>query len=450
MADPLIGAPPKRPPENLGPDEIIDLLGLSPHPEGGHYRETWRDAGGQGTAIYFLLRAGERSHWHRVTATEVWHLYAGGKVELSMAADGAAVRTVVLGTDLAAGDAPQVVVEGGCWQSARPIGGWALVGCTVVPAFELDLFELAPVGWEPDQCPTGTWPSGSASPKAKIGVRSSNVAPSKRPSLPATVTSLAAVASPEPTTATTGGPDTLAIDVGGTGVKASVLDPTGKMEHDRVRVPTPYPLSPKVLIETIADLVRQLPPFERISLGFPGMVRDGKILTAPHFLSTKGADGKPDPDLVAAWRAFDLQAALTKAFAQPAKVANDADLQGAAVVAGEGLELVVTLGTGVGTGLFYRGRLCPHLELAQHPFRADKTYNEVLGEAARKKAGNAKWNERVALMITTLHTLVYWDRLYLGGGNATHVKGKLPDGVSLIDNTAGVLGGIRLWEQEAL
>jgi polyphosphate glucokinase len=250
--------------------------------------------------------------------------------------------------------------------------------------------------------------------------------------------------------ASSAGPSTLAIDVGGTGVKASVLDATGQMAHDRVRVETPYPLSPKVLVSTIVDLIRPLPTFDRISLGFPGMVRDGKILTAPHFISRKEADGKPDPELVAAWRAFDLEAALTTAFSKPAKVANDADLQGAAVVTGTGLELVVTLGTGVGTGLFYQGRLCPHLELAQHPLRGKKTYNEVLGEAARKKEGNAEWNRRVRQMIATLHTLLFWDHLFLGGGNAARVTGQLPDGVSLIDNAAGILGGIRLWEEKAL
>jgi polyphosphate glucokinase len=243
---------------------------------------------------------------------------------------------------------------------------------------------------------------------------------------------------------------TLAIDVGGTGIKASVLDPTGKMTHERVRDETPYPLSPTILMATIDDLVRHLPSFDRISLGFPGMVREGRILTAPHFLSKKGADGKPDPDLVAAWGGFDLQAALTKAYDKPSKVANDADLQGAAVVTGQGLELVVTLGTGVGTGLFYRGRLCPHLELAQHPLRSSKTYNEVLGEAARKKLGNPKWNKRVRQMIETLHTLLFWDHLYLGGGNAVRVKGDLPTGVTLIDNAAGILGGIRLWDQTDL
>ena len=243
------------------------------------------------------------------------------------------------------------------------------------------------------------------------------------------------------------GPDTLAVDVGGTGIKASVLDATGKMEHERVRDETPYPLSPKVLMTIIADLVAELPAFDRVSLGFPGMVREGRILTAPHFLSKKGADGKPEPDLVAAWSNFDLQGALTTAFSKPAKVANDADLQGAAVVTGQGLELVVTLGTGIGTGLFYQGKLCPHLELAQHPFRKNKTYNEVLGDAARKQAGNTKWNRRVRQMIAILDTLLCWDHLYLGGGNSTRVKGDLPANVTLIDNSAGILGGIRLWDQ---
>jgi polyphosphate glucokinase len=246
------------------------------------------------------------------------------------------------------------------------------------------------------------------------------------------------------------GPHTLAVDVGGTGVKASVLDATGHLEHERVRMPTPYPLTPQILITTIDGLVRSLPAFDRISVGFPGMVRDGRILTAPHFLSSEGADGKPETELVAAWNAFDLRSALTTAFAKPAKVANDADLQGAAVVTGEGLELVATLGTGIGTGLFYKGRLCPHLELAQHPFRGNKTYNEYLGDAARQKLGNAKWNKRVRRMIATLDILLRWDHLYLGGGNAARVKGSLPDRVSLIDNDAGILGGIRLWDRDLL
>jgi hypothetical protein len=133
----------------LGPEEIIALLGLEPHPEGGHYRQTWRDDNGHGTAIYFLLRSGERSHWHRIEGTEIWHAYGGGPLALSTWEEGAAVATTILGPDLAGGERPQAVVPPGIWQAARPLGPWVLVGCTVCPAFEFRGFELAPPGWEP-------------------------------------------------------------------------------------------------------------------------------------------------------------------------------------------------------------------------------------------------------------------------------------------------------------
>jgi len=245
-------------------------------------------------------------------------------------------------------------------------------------------------------------------------------------------------------------PDTLAIDVGGTGLKASVLDPSGKMERPAVRLPTPYPLAPDKLVATLKLMVETLPPFDRVSLGFPGVVREGKVLTAPHFVSRTGPGGEPSPRLLRAWTGFDLQPALEAALSKPSRVANDADMQGAAVVNGVGLELVVTLGTGVGTGLFWHGRLAPHLELAHHAFRRDQTYNEQLGEAARKKVGAKKWNRRVELMIESLHALLFFDHLYIGGGNSDKVTLKLGQAVSLVDNKAGILGGIKLWERGGL
>ncbi|WP_035691099.1 cupin domain-containing protein [Azospirillum halopraeferens] len=141
----------------MDPDRIIALLGMQPHPEGGHFVETYRHAGtvadgGRGvmTGIYFLLRAGERSHWHTVDAVEMWHWYGGGPLELAIADhDGATVRTLRLGMDLAAGERPQAVVPEGAWQAARPLGAWTLVGCTVAPAFRFEGFRLAPEGWEP-------------------------------------------------------------------------------------------------------------------------------------------------------------------------------------------------------------------------------------------------------------------------------------------------------------
>ncbi len=138
----------------LTPERLIALLDLRPHPEGGHYAETYRhtpEGGGRGvkTAIHYLLRAGERSHWHRVDAVEMWHWYAGGPLELAVSADGRAVERLVLGMDLAAGQRPQGVVPAHAWQAARPLGAWTLVGCTVSPAFEFAGFEMAPEGWEP-------------------------------------------------------------------------------------------------------------------------------------------------------------------------------------------------------------------------------------------------------------------------------------------------------------
>jgi hypothetical protein len=138
----------------LTAEEIVRLLGLRPHPEGGFFCETFRAAapnGGRGasTAIYYLLRRGEVSAWHRVDADEVWHYYAGSPLELTLAAEGQERYGMRLGQDLAAGERPQAVVPAGVWQSARSLGDWTLVGCTVAPAFEFAGFEMAPPGWEP-------------------------------------------------------------------------------------------------------------------------------------------------------------------------------------------------------------------------------------------------------------------------------------------------------------
>jgi polyphosphate glucokinase len=243
------------------------------------------------------------------------------------------------------------------------------------------------------------------------------------------------------------GPTTLAIDIGGTGLKASVLDATGSMEHDRVRITTPYPLSPEKLVTVLSDLVRSLPAYDRVSAGFPGMVREGRVLSAPHFVSPTGPGGEPSAKLLRAWDRFDLQGALAAELGKPCKVANDADVQGAAVVSGEGLELVLTLGTGLGTAMFYKGHLLPHMEFAHHPFRKGETYNEVLGEAARKRAGTAKWQKRVIEAIDTFRRLVFFDHCFVGGGNAAKLDAELPPDVSLVDNSAGILGGIKLWER---
>lgn len=226
---------------------------------------------------------------------------------------------------------------------------------------------------------------------------------------------------------------TLAIDIGGTGLKASVLDGRGKMLTERVRVDTPHPCNPKLLVETLATLVKQLPAWDRVSVGFPGLIRHGKIVTAPNLGTDKFAG-------------FDLGKALVTRLKAPVRAVNDADMQGLAVVSGKGVEMVCTLGTGFGTALFNSGRLQVHLEIAHHPFQKSKTYDEVIGERGRKKVGTKKWLKNVQDAIDNMRTMVNFDRLYLGGGNAKRVDFKLPKGVSIVDNSAGILGGIKLWD----
>ncbi len=252
-------------------------------------------------------------------------------------------------------------------------------------------------------------------------------------------------------------PLTLAIDVGGTGLKASVLDLAGAMVAKEVRVATTYPMAPTGetgMVPTLVRLVAGLPAYDRVSVGFPGMVRSGRVLSAPHFVTKKGPGSAVDPELVAAWWDFDLAAALTAATSRPTLVANDADVQGLAVIDGKGLELVVTLGTGVGTALFLDGRLLPHLELAHQPFRQGETYNDQLGERARKAISARKWHSRVAKAVRNLDALFFFDHLYLGGGNARRVRpaefGDLAERTSIVDNTAGIIGGIKLWDQRHL
>ena len=233
------------------------------------------------------------------------------------------------------------------------------------------------------------------------------------------------------------GSRTLAIDIGGSGLKASVLDARGAMLVERVRVPTPVGRPPALVIEALARLVASLPAYNRISVGFPGVVRDGKVLTAPNLGHR-------------AWAGFDLARALRRRLGKPTRIVNDADLQGLAVVKGRGVELVVTLGTGFGTALYWDGRLAPHLELAHHPFRKGETYEEQLGNAARKRIGNRKWTRRLERAIETLRVLTHFDHLYIGGGNARKLRLELDPDVTLVSNEAGIHGGIALWRAGAV
>jgi polyphosphate glucokinase len=232
-----------------------------------------------------------------------------------------------------------------------------------------------------------------------------------------------------------GAAHTLAIDIGGTHVKASVLDPAGTMLAPEVLEPTIHPTTPRALVGAVARLAEQLPPFDRISAGFPGYVKRNIVHTAPN-LGTEF------------WRGFALAEALTRRFGKPARILNDADVQGLGVISGKGLECVLTLGTGIGSSLFYNGRLLPHLELGQHPIHNNLTYDRYLGDAVRRSKGRRKWNKRLERALAIVATLVNYDTLYLGGGNATRIDFKLPKNVKRAANVSGITGGIHLWDPE--
>jgi polyphosphate glucokinase len=226
----------------------------------------------------------------------------------------------------------------------------------------------------------------------------------------------------------------LSIDIGGTGLKASVVDADGNLLTDRVRIKTPKPCGREVLVEAIAELIRPLEQMghNRVAIGFPGVIRRGVVMTAPK-LDSEDLPG------------FAFAEAISKRLGHPARVINDADLQGLAVIKRQGVEMVITLGTGLGSALFQNGQLGPHLELSMHPFRKGDTYNDQLGNDALKKAGPEKWNRRVRKALTNLRVLTNFDRLYIGGGNAKVIDFPLPPDVEIVGNENGLKGGAFLW-----
>ena len=229
------------------------------------------------------------------------------------------------------------------------------------------------------------------------------------------------------------GPLTLAIDVGGTRLKAGVLNTAGALVAGPNRVNTPARPAPQIVVEALVNLASPLGHFDRISVGFPGVVRHGQVLTAPN-LGTEE------------WRHFPLAASLTDKLGKPTRMLNDAEVQGLGVITGQGLECVITLGTGMGFSLFQDGHPAPHLELSQHPIRKGNTYDQYLGAAAYKEYGRKRWNRRVRRALDCINTLVGFDTLYIGGGNAKQVTLDLPANVQLVSNEAGITGGVRLWD----
>ncbi|MGA2206033.1 MAG: ROK family protein [Terracidiphilus sp.] len=223
---------------------------------------------------------------------------------------------------------------------------------------------------------------------------------------------------------------TLAIDIGGSGIKAMLLDARGKPLSERERVVTPAVPTPRAVLRVIEELGSRLPRFDRVSLGFPGVIKRGMTYTAAN--------------LHPLWANFPLQRELERRLRRPVRVANDAAVQGYGVVKGQGVEMILTLGTGMGSALFTGGRLCPGLELGHHPWKK-KTYEDYIGRRGLDRYGKKRWNALLREALDQTQKLFNWDHLYLGGGNTKKIDFQLPKNVTLVSNKEGILGGVALW-----
>jgi polyphosphate glucokinase len=228
---------------------------------------------------------------------------------------------------------------------------------------------------------------------------------------------------------------TLAVDIGGTGLKMLCLDPEGKPLTERLRVPTPDPPTPARLLAVLDKLREQMPDFDRVSVGYPGVIKKGVVLSAAN--------------LHPRWIGYPLQADLEKRWKKPVRVANDAAVQGFGAIQGSGVEMIITLGTGMGSALFTDGRLCPGLELGHHPW-LKKTYEDYLGKRGLKKYGVKKWNKLLREAVGQTQATFNWDHLYLGGGNTKLVTLQFRPNVTVVSNMDGLLGGVALWRDNEL
>lgn len=230
-------------------------------------------------------------------------------------------------------------------------------------------------------------------------------------------------------------PFTLSIDIGGTNIKMMILDSKGKPKTHYDHESTPHPATHKAVLNVIKKMIQQeTVSFDRVSAGFPGVVTRGVVRTAHN--------------LHPSWIGKNFQKDLEKITGKPAKVANDADVQGEGDIAGKGVELVITLGTGFGSALFINGKLVPNVQLGHHPFMDNNTYEDLLGKAAFEKLGVRRWNKYLKLAIAMLDKTFNYQNLYIGGGLSARVSGKLPPHVKISSNVKGVLGGIKLWNED--
>ncbi|MGB3007503.1 MAG: ROK family protein [Chitinophagaceae bacterium] len=225
----------------------------------------------------------------------------------------------------------------------------------------------------------------------------------------------------------------LCIDIGGSHIKGAIHNEAGEMISVYKKFDTPLPATPDKVLEVIQQLAAALVGYEKISVGFPGYVKDGVVITAPNL----GSD---------AWHNIKFSEEITALLGKPAKVVNDADMHGMGIAGGKGFEIVATIGTGFGTAFLYNGQLLPHIELAHHPISKGRDYDEYIGQKAMDDAGKVKWNMRMSKVLSVLKTVFNYDHLYLGGGNASKIKFELDENISIVTNLEGLKGGAMLWK----
>jgi len=226
----------------------------------------------------------------------------------------------------------------------------------------------------------------------------------------------------------------LSIDVGGTSIKACILSPGGELLSEFKKIPTPEQSTPQAVLSCIKELASMLEDsFNRVSIGFPGYVKFGKVETAPNLAKNK-------------WANVDLAQQVSNLFNKPVRLINDADQQALGIVSGKGFEIVFTVGTGFGTALVFDGELLPHLELAHLPITKNKDYDDYIGTKAFEKIGEKKWNERLQRIIEIYKTVFNYDTLYIGGGNSKHINFDLDHNIKLVTNKDGIKGGAKLWQ----
>ncbi|MCZ4243810.1 ROK family protein [Pedobacter punctiformis] len=226
----------------------------------------------------------------------------------------------------------------------------------------------------------------------------------------------------------------LSIDIGGTSIKTVLLDENGNMLSEYMKSKTPDGATPKDIVTGIEDLIKPIPlTYDRVSIGFPGYVKNGIVKTAPNL-----AKGK--------WEDVDLAQRVANTLNKPVRLVNDADQQGLGIVEGKGFEIVFTVGTGFGTALLFDGELLPHLELAHFPINKEEDYDDYIGNKTFEKIGTERWNKRLKKVIEIYKTVFNYDALYIGGGNSKQIDFKLENNIKIVTNRDGIKGGAKLWK----